>query len=141
MGRTETMKYLIMLHATQQDHDMLAGIPNPDPARNLSPEEIQDLHGFMAEYHHKLAESGELVDARGLAAPSHARRVTLRGGSHVVTDGPYAETEEVLVGYTIVECASYDRATEIAADLLYSAFEGEYVDVRPFSEGPEDTVG
>ncbi|WP_017586258.1 YciI family protein [Nocardiopsis ganjiahuensis] len=133
------MKYLIMMHATQQDLDMLEGTPNPDPARNMSPEQVQDLYTFMEEYHKKLEESGELVDAQGLSAPSHARRVTLRGGSTVVTDGPYAETEEVLVGYTIVDCASYDRATEIAADLLHQGFEGEYVDVRPISGGIEDT--
>ncbi|GAA1465867.1 hypothetical protein [Nocardiopsis exhalans] len=36
----------------------------------------------------------------------------------MVTDGPCPETEEVLVGYTIVECVSFDRATEIAADLV-----------------------
>lgn len=135
------MKYLIMLHATQQDHDMMAGRPNPDPERNLTPEQVQDLHGFMEEYHQRLSESGELVEARGLTEPSHARRVTLRKkeGATVVTDGPYAETEEVLAGYTIVECASFDRATEIAADLLHSGFEGEYVDVRPISGGIEAT--
>ncbi len=136
------MKYLIMLHATQRDFDMLSGTPNPDPARNLSPEQVQELNTYMQEYHAGLAESGELVEARGLSAPSHARRVTLRGGSTAVTDSPYSETEEVLVGYTIVDCASYDRATEIAADLLFSGFEGEYVDVRPLSEGPpENSAG
>ena len=35
----------------------------------------------------------------------------------MVTDGPYAETQEVLAGYTIVECDSFDRATEIAPRL------------------------
>ncbi|MEU4334840.1 YciI family protein [Micromonospora lupini] len=64
-----------------------------------------------------LAESGELVDARGLSEPVHARRVQVRDGASVVTDGPYPETQEVLAGYTIVECASFDRATEIAAGL------------------------
>lgn len=134
------MKYLIMLHASQRDFDMMAGRPNPDPVRNMTPEQLQDLNRFMEEYHQKLSESGELVDARGLTAPSHGRRVTLRKkeGSTVVTDGPYAETEEALAGYTIVECASFDRATEIAADLLYQGFEGEYVDVRPISDGIED---
>ena len=38
-------------------------------------------------------------------------------GVPVVTDGPYAETQEVLAGYSIVECESFDRATEIAARL------------------------
>ena len=51
----------------------------------------------------------------GLAAPVHTRRIQLQNGVPVVTDGPYPETQEVLAGYTIVECDSFDRATEIAA--------------------------
>lgn len=37
----------------------------------------------------------------------------------VVTDGPYAETNEILAGYWIVQCASFDRATKIAARLTF----------------------
>ena len=54
-------------------------------------------------------------------------------------DGPFAETQEVLAGYWIVDCASFDRATEIAARL--SAVPGPasvqaraYADVRPIIE-------
>jgi hypothetical protein len=49
----------------------------------------------------------------------------------VVTDGPYPETQEVLAGYTVVECESFDRATTIAAGLVNPDADGEYVDVRP----------
>jgi hypothetical protein len=60
-----------------------------------------------------------------------------------VTDRPYAETEEVLAGYTIVECESFDRATEIAAgvsDCPYPAnAPGEFVvDVRPIIDAAAD---
>jgi hypothetical protein len=85
----------------------------------------------MQSFHQKLEESGELVDARGLTAPVHARRVQLQNGVPVVTDGPYPETQEVLAGYTIVECDSFDRAAEIAAGLVNPDADGEYVDVRP----------
>ena len=71
----------------------------------------------------------------------HARRVQLRGGVPVVTDGPYPETQEVLAGFTIVECASFDRATEIAAQFVDPDAEGEYVDVRPVIDGVEDLAG
>ena len=53
-------------------------------------------------------------------------------------DGPYPETQEVLAGYTIVECESFDRATEIAAGLVNPDADGEYVDVRPILDGIED---
>lgn len=79
------MKYLIMLYGTQQDYDTLAGRPGERPP--MSPEQIAAMHAHMEAIHKELAESGELVDAQGLTAPVHARRVRLRGGAPVVTDG------------------------------------------------------
>lgn len=126
------MKYMIMLYGSQQDYDVLAGKPTDKPA--MSAEDVQAMYAYMQSYHQKLEESGELVDARGLTAPVHARRVQLQNRVPVVTDGPYPETQEVLVGYTIVECDSFDRATEIAAGLINPDADGDYVDVRPVIE-------
>ena len=126
------MKYMIMLFGSQQDYDVFAGRPTDKPA--MSPEELRQVHELMQSIHEDLAESGELVAANGLTAPAHARRVQLRNGVPAVTDGPYAETEEVLAGYTIVECDSFDRAAEIAARFINPGAEGEYVDVRPVIE-------
>jgi hypothetical protein len=88
------VKYRIMLYGSQPDYDMLAGVPGDRPV--MSPEQIAAMHAHMESIHKELAETGELVDAQGLTAPVHARRVRLRGGAPVVTDGPYAETQEVL---------------------------------------------
>jgi hypothetical protein len=132
------MKYLILLYGSQQDYDVLAGKPTDKPA--MTPEQIAEMHAYMGTYHQKLVESGEFVDARGLTAPVHARRVRLENGSPVVTDGPYPETQEVLAGFTVVECASYDRATEIAAGLVNPDAKGEYVDIRPVAEGMEELI-
>jgi hypothetical protein len=126
------VKYMIMLYGSQQDYDVLAGKPTDKPA--MSADDVQAMYAYMQSYHQKLEESGELVDARGLTAPVHARRVQLQKGVPVVTDGPYPETQEVLAGYTIVECDSFDRATEIAAGLVNPDADGEYVDVRPIIE-------
>jgi hypothetical protein len=62
----------------------------------------------------------------------------LQSGVPVVTDGPYAKTNEVLAGYWIVECESFDRATEIAARLSSCPGPAElvgaaYADVRPIA--------
>jgi hypothetical protein len=130
------MKYMIMLYGSQQDYDVLSGKPTDKPP--MSAEDVAAMHKYMESYHAKLVESGELVDARGLTAPVHARRIQLRDGAPVVTDGPYPETQEVLAGYTIVECDSLDRALEIAAGLVNPDGEGEYVDVRPIVEGFAD---
>ncbi|MEV0972234.1 YciI family protein [Microtetraspora glauca] len=128
---------MIMMYGSQQDYDVLTGTPADDkPA--WSAEDVAAMHAFMESWNNDLVESGEFVDARGLAAPAHARRVRLRDGVPVVTDGPYPETKEVLAGYTIVECASFDRATEIAARLANTPHPADatldhewYVDVRP----------
>jgi hypothetical protein len=135
------MKYMILLYASQQDYDRMVGKPTDEPA--WSPDDVAAMHAFMASWNQELVESGEFVDARGLAAPVHTRRIHgLQNGVSVVTDGPYPETQEVLAGYTIVECESFDRATEIAARITKSPspkdVSGAYVDVRPIVEGVEE---
>jgi hypothetical protein len=130
------MKYMILLYGSQQDYDVLVGKPTGKPA--MSAEDIAAMHDYMASFHNKLVESGEFVDAQGLSAPVHARRVRLQNRVPVVTDGPYPETQEVLAGYTIVDCVSFDRATGIAAGLVNPDAEGEYVDVRPVLDGVAD---
>ncbi len=135
------MKYMIMLYASQEDFDAMAGKPAGKPA--WSGEELGAMGAFMQAWNDELVESGEFVDAHGLAAPVHTRRLGSHDGVPVVTDGPYAETQEVLAGYTIVECESFDRATEIAARIANcppgpSGAEGQYVDVRPINDGIDD---
>lgn len=142
--RGQTVKYMIMMCGSQQDYDVLSGRPTDTPA--WSPEEVAALHEFMGKWNADLVESGEFVDAQGLAEPVHARRIHFKDGVPVVTDGPYPETQEVLAGYTIVECASFDRATQIAAQLAntphpeHAKLSHEwYVDVRPIA-GPSADV-
>jgi hypothetical protein len=130
------VKYMIMLYGSQQDYDVLSGKPTDKSA--MSAEDVAAMHAYMEALNKELEESGELVDARGLTAPVHARRVQLENRVPVVTDGPYPETQEVLAGYNIVECDSFDRATEIAARFINPDAQGEYVDVRPVLEGVED---
>lgn len=129
------MKYMIMMFGSQQDYDAFTDKPTPKP---MSAEQIAAMHAHMVQLHKELAESGELVDAKGLSAPVYARRVQLSAGAPVVTDGPYAETQEVLAGYTIVDCVSIDRATQIAARFINPDAEGEWVDLRPIIDGIED---
>jgi hypothetical protein len=136
------MKYLILLYGSQQDYDVLVGKPPAEDYQGpaMTPEEVAAMHQFMGGYHQKLVDSGEFVDARGLTAPVHARRVRLENGAPVVTDGPYPETQEVLAGFTVVECASYDRATEIAAGLVSPVHPGAYVDIRPVVDGADELI-
>ena len=109
------MKYMILVYGSQQDYDGMAGKATDKPAWSAG--DLAAMGAFMEKFSKDLEESGELVETRGLTAPVHTRRLHTQNGVPVVTDGPYAETQEVLAGYWIVECESFDRATEIAARL------------------------
>lgn len=134
------MKYLIALAGSQQHYDAMAG--KSDALPNWSPAEIQAMLDHMHTLNEELQKNGELVDAQGLTDPKDARRVQLEGGKLVVTDGPYAETKEVLAGYWVVECDSLDRATEIAERAARCPVPegfptGAPVDIRPIGEAPD----
>lgn len=138
------MKYMILTYASQQDYDAMAAKPGVGSA--WSPEDFAAMGAFMETFNRDLSESGELVDTRGLTAPVHSRRVQLQKGIPVVTDGPYAEATEVLAGYWIVECESFDRATEIAARLAGAPGPEHvraraYADVRPIAESRAELEG
>jgi hypothetical protein len=131
------VKFMILTYGSQQDYDQLAGKPGERSA--WSHDDFVAMAKFMRELNSELQDSGELVETRGLGAPVHSRRVTLREGVPVVTDGPYAESQEVLAGYWIVDCDSFDRATEIASRLSSCPAPEHvraraYADVRPIDE-------
>src|SRR5260370_14950482 len=105
---------MILIYGSQQDYDALAGKPAIGQP-GWSPAYFAALGAFMESFTKDLAESGELVDTRGLTAPSHARRIRLQDGVPVVTDRPYAECEAVPAGYWIADGHSFARVTQIAA--------------------------
>jgi hypothetical protein len=135
------VKYLILTYGSQQDYDGMTGKATGQPAWSAA--DFAAMGAFMESFNKDLAESGELVETRGLTDPVHARRVQLEEGVPVVTDGPYAETQEVLAGYWVVECESFDRATEIAARLSgipapEHVRARAYADVRPIADSRDD---
>jgi hypothetical protein len=64
-----------------------------------------------------------------LAPPARARSVRVRDGKTIVTDGPFAETKEVVGGFDLLECGSLDEAVEIAAG--HPAARAGTIEVRP----------
>jgi hypothetical protein len=86
------------------------------PMTGWSPEDIKAHIEFQQALNAELAELGELVDAQGLAGPERARYVVSDGiSAPVITDGPYAESKELLAGYRLVDVETAERAIEIAA--------------------------
>jgi hypothetical protein len=105
---------------------------NPATVETFSEEERDRVMAEAGELMEELTQSGEWVGGEALADPSNTKTVRVRGGVPAVTDGPFVEAKEQLVGYSIVECETPERATEIAArwpDARYWAME-----VRPIME-------
>jgi hypothetical protein len=88
---------------------------------------------FYEDLGKELTESGEAVDNVGLADPSYTVTLRKQGSEVVTSDGPYAETKEVLVSFGIVDVASHERALEIAGRVVAAV--GDTVEVRPIPDG------
>lgn len=137
------MKYMIMTFGSQHDYQNMVGQPSGGQAWTMG--DYTALGEFMRGFNQELLDSG-VVDTRGLSSPRHARRIRLHEGVPVVTDGPYADAEEVLAGYWVVDCESFERATEIASRLASCPgpehLRGRaYADVRPIDEHRPDFEG
>ncbi|MEU8750847.1 YciI family protein [Streptomyces chartreusis] len=136
------MKYLVMVQGTQADYEAMQG-KGSEGSVAWSQEDIQAMFAHMGAINDDLAESGEMIDAQGLAEPAKTRHVTLGDdGKSVITDGPYSETKELLAGYWVLDCASLERVTEIAERVLQCpqpAGAPVYpVVIRPIGEAPAD---
>src|SRR5262245_56777745 len=79
-----------------------------------------EMSAMMREYFaftQSIVASGEMVAGDPLETPDTATTVTVRNGVKIVTDGPFAETKEVLGGYYIVNVDSLERAQELASQI------------------------
>jgi hypothetical protein len=96
------VKYLLMIY---QNPVTWQAVPEPEKKA------IMAEAGAIVD---ELIASGEWVGGEALADPSTAASVQVRNGVPAVTDGPFAEAKEQVVGYCIVDCESRERAIEIA---------------------------
>lgn len=96
------MKFMMIVKATK---DSEAGImPSPE------------LFEAMQRYNEELVKAGVLLAADGLHSSAGGIRITYPepGGKPKVTDGPFAETKEIIAGYTLIEVKSREEAIEWA---------------------------
>jgi len=126
------MRFMIIVKATKESE---AGV---------MPEE--ELIAEMATYHEALAKAGVLLDASGLQASSNGWRVKYSGGKRTVVDGPFAETKELIAGYTLIQVKSREQALEWSKRFPNPAGEGTpcEIEVRQLFEledfGPSEAV-
>jgi hypothetical protein len=86
----------------------------------------------MMKYNQALKEAGVLITLDGLHPPSSGARVSFASGKPVVTDGPFAESKEVLGGYWMIEVNSREEAIEWAKRCPASS--NEVIEIRQVHE-------
>jgi hypothetical protein len=84
----------------------------------------------MAAYHEELAKAGVLLDASGLQPSARGWRVKYAGGKRTVLDGPFAESKELIAGYTMIEVKSRDEAMEWARRFPNPSIEGTDAEIE-----------
>jgi hypothetical protein len=96
-----------------------------------------DLMAAMASYHETLAQAGVLLDANGLKPTREGWRMRYAAdGTRQVIDGPFAESKELVAGYTLIDVRSRDEALEWARRFPAPFGDGHEaeIEVRPLYE-------
>jgi hypothetical protein len=124
-------KYLLLKH--------YRGAPSPVNDVTMdrwTPEEISAHVQYMNDFAARLEQTGEFVDAQALA--QEGTWVRYDGpGRPPVTDGPFAETKDLVAGWMVIDVDTHERALELAAELSAAPGAGgrpihEWLELRPF---------
>jgi hypothetical protein len=83
-----------------------------DSESGVFPPDKEQLFAEMATYHEELQKAGALLDASGLQPSAKGWRVQYSGEKVTVVDGPFAETKELIAGYTLIKASSRQEALE-----------------------------
>ena len=124
-------KYLLLKH--------YRGAPkgvNDVPMDRWTPEEVRAHIKYMDDFADRLKETGEFVDENALLPEGTWVRYDGEGRPPV-TDGPFAETKDLIAGWMIIDVDSYERAVELAGELSAAPGAGgrpihEWLELRPF---------
>ena len=128
-------KYLLLKH--------YRGAPaavNDVPMAQWTPEEVDAHMQYMRDFAARLEETGEDVGGEALA-PGGAWVRSGGEGQPPVTDGPFAETKDLIAGWMIIDVDSWERAVALAGELSAAPGAGgqpihEWLEVRPFLTVP-----
>jgi hypothetical protein len=114
------MKYLCMVLV---DEKKLAA---------LSASELQALDDESLAYDDSLRKRGHLITAQALESVQTATMVRVRNGKVSLTDGPFAETNEQIGGFLLIEAQDLNQAIQLAANVPVIRLGG--IEVRPIKE-------
>ncbi|MFD6289403.1 YciI family protein [Streptomyces sp. NPDC060205] len=124
-------KYLLLKHYRGGPAPL-----NDVPMDQWTPEEVSAHARYMSDFAARLEGSGEFVDSQALS--SEGTFVRHDGeGRPPVTDGPFAETKDLIAGWMVIDVETYERALEVAGELSAAPGAGgkpvqEWLEVRPF---------
>ena len=128
-------KYLLLKH--------YRGGPEPlfdAPMDQWSEDEISAHMEYMRDFAARLEGTGEFVDGQALSPEGTFVRYDGEGRPPV-TDGPFAETKDLIAGWMVIDVDSYERALELAGELSAAPGKGgeplrEWLELRPFLSEP-----
>ncbi|MFC7488429.1 YciI family protein [Knoellia sp. CPCC 206453] len=132
-------KYLLLKHYTGGPERQ----PQCDvPMDQWTQQEVTDHINFMGHVAEVLTERGEFVDGQGLSPEGTFVRFDGEG-KPPVTDGPFAETKDLIAGWMTIDVDSVERAHEVAAFLSSAPGPGgvpleEWIEVRAFMDAPHE---
>lgn len=105
-----------------------AATPNAAPP---TPEKMAEIGKYSAE----MMASGVVLMTGGLVRPTKGTQVKLSGGKFTVTDGPFAETKELIDGFALIQAASKEEAIEHARRFMTIAGDGDGEILQVFDGG------
>ena len=114
------MKYLCLVYIEEKQADAMLK------------SEMDALMDETGAYHEALQQSGHFISAAGLKPVQTATTVRMRNGKLSITDGPFAETKEVLGGYYVIEARDLNEAIQLASKS--PSLRIGSVEVRPIDE-------
>jgi hypothetical protein len=114
------MRVMVIVKATE---DSEAGAP---PNAKLMAD--------MGKFNEELTKAGILLAGDGLKPSSQGKRVRFSGTSRTVTDGPFAETKELVAGYWIWQVRSLDEAVEWVRRCPNPMYSDSDIEIRPLYE-------
>jgi hypothetical protein len=114
------MKYLVIIY---NDPTLLDAMPR---------QEFDKTMRGCIEHADELKDEGRLIESQQLEGPSTAKTIRRRNNRLTVTDGPFAETKEILAGFNLIEADDMDEAVGIASEFPWSDVGS--IEVRPIRD-------
>jgi hypothetical protein len=118
------MRYLLLIYGPEWD------------SSQMTPEQQEAVMEEWTDYSAGLLKRGAMEGGEALESTATATTVRVRNGETVTTDGPFAETNEVLGGFYLLNCKDLDEAIEMAAACPGAKYGS--IELRPVSEFGEE---